>query len=616
MQPNSSLPQEANMDRRTGILARAFAITAISLGLMLLLQGRACAGQCETKGACYVTEAGSGATNGVDWNNAYAGLPVSLSCGVAYYLAGGSYDYTSTSTTISNACGAGSPLVIYKAVSGGPGNPQNVAGWQSSYGTSQALFTQATDADPQKQYNNPFFTLSGTYITIDGVVPASGTPTKTATFGIHLQSSNNLVYGFVYVTGANNTVKHVELDGIANTYGFQVTACNRTSSGQVTVTTNGNPPWVVGDNVDLYMNGGTPTDFTTVPPSHGWPITSISGNQLQYTQTGNTNAESCSVVAASTIVLNFSPLDGVIISVAANPSYFSLTDNYIHDISNPVHFLASGGCPSGCSFLRNYFARNHSMATEHSNGIAGAVFNNSVIGQSVFEDIEGTSITAPICGGSCNWQNDAIYSNLVFCTVASQSQLGDPSTSAWWKAPQCGTSGIFSDDNGANQATNLLIYGNTIVRPINCKITVSNASSTAVVVNNFMYCPAVAPGNGSVQINGTGVSHSYNTGWGGTLSSAPTPGTGDYFTTTFPAATSVFFDPSDTGENFHIASETVDVGTTGCTSGTNCLNDGTALSAPYNLDLVGAPRVSGQWTRGAYQWVPMPPTAVSVTGAY
>ena len=47
--------------------------------------------------------------------------------------------------------------------------------------------------------------------------------------------------------------------------------------------------------------------------------------------------------------------------------------------------------------------------------------NNSAIGQNIFEDIEGTSITVPTCGKNCDWQNDVIYSNLVFCTVASQS---------------------------------------------------------------------------------------------------------------------------------------------------------------------------------------------------
>ena len=333
------------MDRRRRIVRGALLIVGISMGLRLFIAGPASGGPCENKAACYVTPGGSGATNGVDWDNAYAGLPASLTCGVAYYLAGGSYDYTSTSTTISNACTAQSPLVIYKAVTGGPGNPQNVAGWQASFGATQALFTQATDADPEKGHS-PFFTLSGTHITLDGVVPASGTPTKRAAFGIHLRSSNHLSKGFLSVTGAANTVKHVELDGIANPYGFQVTACSRIN-GTVTLTTNGNPPWVVGDKIDLYMNGGTPKDFSTVSPSTGWPITSIRGNQISYAQAGSD--ESCTLPAApnpATVVLNLHPTPAVVVNVSTNPSNLSLTDNYIHDIPDGIH--SSG---FGCNHL-------------------------------------------------------------------------------------------------------------------------------------------------------------------------------------------------------------------------------------------------------------------------
>jgi hypothetical protein len=601
------------VNRQRGLVFGAFAIGAIFLGLRLFLARPASGGPCETNTACYVTPGGTGAMNGVDWNNSYAGLPASLTCGVTYYLAGGTYDYTSTSTTISNACTVGSPLVIDKAVSGGPGNLQNVAGWQASYGTSQALFSQTTNSDPEAS-TNPFFTLSGTFITIDGVVPASGTPTKKATFGIHLQSSNH--GSMLSVTGANNTVKHVELDGIANPYGFQVTACSRTG-GTVTLTTNGNPPWVVGDTIDLYMNGGTPIDFSTVSPSTGWPITSISGNQLQYTQAGAD--ETCTMPAApnpATVVLNVYPTAAVVVNVSANPSNVSLTDNYIHDVPDGIHHGGPGGC-NHCTYLRNYIAHNHSTPTEHSNAIDGSVLNNSVIGQNIFEDIQGTSITAPTCAGSCNWQNDVIYSNLVFCTIASQSAYIGPPTGATWQTPQCGTSSVFSDDNGANEVTNLLVYENTIVRAgYSCFIYVNNPSSTATAINNFLYCPTTSIPGGSVKINtgGTPNSHSYNSGWGAAINQAPTPGTGDYFTTSFPAATSVFLDPSDAGENFRLLGPTVDVSTTGCKPGKNCLKDGNTLSAPYNIDLLGLPRATGgTWARGAFGFYVAPPTNVGVT---
>ena len=83
----------------------------------------------------------------------------------------------------------------------------------------------------------------------------------------------------------------------------------------------------------------------------------------------------------------------------------------------PTAFTPPASAATHCTYLRNYLARNHSTPTEHANAIDGSVLNNSAIGQNIFEDIEGTSITVPTCGKYCDWQNDAIYSNLVFCTV-------------------------------------------------------------------------------------------------------------------------------------------------------------------------------------------------------
>jgi hypothetical protein len=575
---------------------------------------------CEANGACYVTPAGGGLSNGIDWSNAYAGLPTSWSptnCGVTYYVAGGTYDYTSTSNTISSVCSSGSPLIILKATAANSGS---VAGYVSSYGTSQAIFTQTTNADPE-QHANPFFALTGTYITIDGVVPTSGTPSKTATFGIVLRSANDIILGFVKLTGAgaNDQVLHVEYDGVQsrNQYGYQVTGCSR-SSNVVTLTTNGNPPWVVGDNVDLWMNGATPTDFTTVFPSTGFTVTSISGNQIKYSQTGPD--ETCTGFPSpnpTTVTLNYGPPAGIIVDSTASSTNFTANDSYIHDIAIPVHFTANG-CNAGCSFLRNYIARNLSTPTDHSEGFGGAVLNNSAIGQSILEDINGTSsISAVTCPGSCNWQNVAVYSNLSFCTIASQSAYIGPPTGSTWQTPQCHTSSLIADNSGV---TNLLVYGNTFVRPPICIMAFNgNVASTATVTNNFMFCPGA-----SVKITGSGVTHSYNTGWGGAINLAPTPGTGDYWTTTFPVAASTFVDATDATENFRLLSETVDApATTGCTQGTNCLKDGLSLSAPYNIDLLGATRgADGTWERGAYESSggapvkPNPPTALNVTGVH
>jgi hypothetical protein len=573
---------EAGMGRRRGIVYGTFMIGALFLGFRVFLARSVSAGPCESKAACYVTPGGSGAANGTDWNNAYAGLPANLTCGVTYYLAGGNYDYTSTSTTISNACDAGSPLVIYKAVSGGPGNPQYVAGWQASYGTSQAVFSQATDPDPEKRHQ-PFFTLAGTYTTIDGVVPTSGTPTKKAIFGIHLRTSNYLI--FLNVTGTNNTVKHIEFDGIANPYGFQVTGCSR-SNNTVTLTTDGNPPWVVGDYVDFYLNGARPADFAITRVQ----LTSVNGNHLQYTQTGAD--QTCKMPASpnpATVVLYYVGSGAVNANMTGA---FTLNDSYIHDIAHPIH--SQKGSTAG-TFLRNYIANNHVTPTEHANAFDGCCFNNTAIGQSIFEDIEGTSIATPTCAGDCNWQNDVIYSNLVFCTIASQRAYYGPPAGATWQIPQCNTSSIFSDDNGANHVTNLLMYGNTIVRPLYCKIWVLNATSSGTMINNFLFCPG-----GTLQIGGYGLKTSYNTAWTAAIKRGAMLGNRDFWTPHFPDP---FIGSSDAAEDFRLVSDQVDARrATGCKSGKDCLKDGTGLPPPYNVDLVGTPRgTSGTWTRGAYE---------------
>jgi hypothetical protein len=565
-------------------------ITYASILLIWSLLAIPCfAGECETRGSCYITPEGSGARTGVDWNNAYAGF-AATQCSVAYYLAGGTYDYTSTSTTISGACTSGSPLIIYKAVSGGPGNPQNVAGWSASYGTSQATFSQTEDADPAKTYR-PFFTLSGTFITMDGVVPTSGTPSKTATYGIHLQSRNNVEYAFIVVTGANSTVKHIEFDGVAVSYGYQVTACNRASS-VVTATLSPAPRLVVGDRIDMVMAGGTPTDFSTPTSGSGIGLTSVSGSQVQYTQAGAD--EPCSVVTASHLNENYSFQGPLYANITANPATLLFADNYIHDIPGSI-LLKS--CYS-CTFTRNYHSRNRVTPTEHENAIDGPIFNNSTVSNSIFEDISGTSNIVPTCGVTCNWTSDAIVNNLFFCTLAADSNAAVP-----YASPQCLNSSLVSDDNGSNQVTSLLVYGNTFVErssAANCKIVYSNASSTATVENNVVYCP-----NATLVLAAS--THDYNTSFTATNNNAPTPSTHEYFYC-WPAGSFCnntgnkiqynFADPfvndSDNTENFRLSSEAVNPH----------LNDGLTLSAPYNLDFLGNTRsADGTWERGAFEFV-------------
>ena len=114
----------------------------------------------------------------------------------------------------------------------------------------------------------------------------------------------------------------------------------------------------------------------------------------------------------------------------------------------------------------------------------------------------------------------------------------------------------------------------------------------------FHVLPQRDGAGGSVKIitgGGSPNQHSYNTGWGAAINQAPKPGTGDYFTTTFPAATRVFVDPSDAGEDFRLLNDTVDAGNaTGCKPGKNCLKDGSSPSCALQCRFVWDPKRGGR----------------------
>jgi hypothetical protein len=103
----------------------------------------------------YVTPAGAGAKNGADWNNACAGFTGTCSAsalvrGATYYVAGGSYGSVNFNTPVS-----GTQLItINKATAGNSGS---VAGWQASYGTSQAVFSSLI------QFLTGYWVFDGSY---------------------------------------------------------------------------------------------------------------------------------------------------------------------------------------------------------------------------------------------------------------------------------------------------------------------------------------------------------------------------------------------------------------------------------------------------------------------
>jgi hypothetical protein len=127
----------------------------------------------------YVTESGSGAKNGADWSNAYQGLPDNLVRSSTYYIAGGTYG----SHTFNPLSGT-SYVYLVKATASAHGTD---TGWQSSYGTNQAVFSSSSAV----------FVIHMKYLSIDGVVGSgtSGYGIKLSTTGTG-QGSGATIYSY------------------------------------------------------------------------------------------------------------------------------------------------------------------------------------------------------------------------------------------------------------------------------------------------------------------------------------------------------------------------------------------------------------------------------------
>jgi hypothetical protein len=532
---------------------------------------------CEMQGNCYVAPGGTGTNRGLDWNNAYADLPTTPSCGVNYYLAGGTYDYTAVAKIWTTDCPSNSPIHIYKTIAGGPGNPDQVAGWQSSYGTSQAVFSQTADPDPEKNYPT-LFRICGSNYTIDGVVPLSGTPSSTATYGIVFKSANSMA--FVSVGGPNcpagninpinTTLKHIEFNGVSPQYGYQIASGSRSSSVVTLTLATTTTRWTVGDVIDLYNASTTNFNISNAV------LSSVSGNVITYAQSGAN--ETLATTTTTYVSLAFSGSEAMYINIATSTiANLTLSDSYIHDLPGSITTLNS--CNT-CYIKNNYIARDRSTPGWHGNGISGSPAMSLYVANNIWEDMVGTGINPT---GDYSWTNFYFYNNVSFCTAAALTNVNPASS------PQCGVSSDVSDDNGALVINGSYFYGNTFANTKSNPYSgffLGNASSYGIAENNFFFN---LPTSTTFELpQGASSTEDYNTIIGydaSTTNVSALAGAHDYHQTT---STDPFISTST--KNFCLSSESIDPH----------LNDGVSLSSPFNLDISGATRgADGTWDRGA-----------------
>ena len=154
-------------------------------------------------GACYVvTPSGSGSRSGVDWNNAYAGIPSTLRRGDLYYLADGNYaSYTFNTATSGTAVSELRKAQSYDHCTD--------TGWNTgTMGNSQAVFTSF-------DISSSYFTLNGNGTqTTPGCGGAPGAtvtaaPTNPKDCGIKIAAAGNVGLGMNNSAGSYS-VKYLE----------------------------------------------------------------------------------------------------------------------------------------------------------------------------------------------------------------------------------------------------------------------------------------------------------------------------------------------------------------------------------------------------------------------
>lgn len=118
----------------------------------------------------YVSQGATGSGNGNDWTNAYKSLPSTLVRGDTYYIAAGNYPAYTFDAPVSGS----TAITIKKAT---PSDHGTETGWQSSYGTNQAVF------------NSVLWFKTG-YYTFDGQVRNESDWFDGAAYGFKIDHNN------------------------------------------------------------------------------------------------------------------------------------------------------------------------------------------------------------------------------------------------------------------------------------------------------------------------------------------------------------------------------------------------------------------------------------------
>ena len=527
---------------------------------------------CDGAGNCYVRAAALGAGTGADWTNAYTGFgtgtgqvnPNSLTRGVTYYVAGGSYN-TSSRTTFTIA-DSGTTTVTIQAPT--IANHGTATGWSNAY-QAQALFGPI-DSESDYLIWNGVYRGSGTgNPSIDWRTGYGFKVLNSAGGGVPINSSCGFFIGVYPATDGNNdVVEYTEIQGSGNFLG------NHDDGG-------------ICDN-----DGQNPTlEYSYVHDTGG-------GN-LGFDEVGTVN-----------IFYNWFQNDQSTPSVHGEgfalrgPMTLNVGFNYLENEEGTAYLgtpCPNEGCNSGrgvWSFYGNVLLSNQS----EFNGQNSTIYNITSVTPSGSNAIyTGTFVTPPngtpassFVGGKfwvtgCSNSGNNIAEDFpVVAVAATATTLTLPNSSAVAASGQSCVAGIqdglsyaimqFFGGSTASSWTALNFWNNTVYQiggaSAACElVNGGGVVSTAINFQNNLVgnCSASNPPGAP----GGTVTYDYNT-----YCNTPTSDTGTGLQT---LATCALFNSPSTN-NFTLGIDTA---------------AWTPLSSPYNVDIVGNTRTS---SRGAFQF--------------
>lgn len=391
----------------------------------------------------YVWCGAAGAATGADWTNAFTSLPSALVRGDTYSIAGS----TACTYPVAKLDDADSGTLVITARKAKASLDSGVAGWQASFETAQAKFTEAVNPDPETLTGNKtVVTICSSYYTLDGITgnsdPSSGGPSG---YGFLLQTQNALALGILTISSNGGcihpdtahtkiTVNGTEMDGV-NTYAAAtVSSCSLVGS-TVTTSFSPTPTWtlIVGDQVDAFTNSVngplTVTDGSGHTASR-MSVTSVTGSpntSIAFTLTSGYVGNPCTQASPVQFIgLSVSGATPLYIFNAATDSYSNITvsNSYLHNSSAN---LVTAAAMSNVTFTKDFFANNGFTPTNHGQGVqedvgSGVSSSNVTFSYNWWKDVFGTGFIAIFNQGSGALQTDSnwnIYGNVFWHTNPS-----------------------------------------------------------------------------------------------------------------------------------------------------------------------------------------------------